>query len=79
MSETNVPDDVKWAGLDESQRTAVKRLYAWIRSCVPDGCKFSYKDNAKSRFSERKENSFFFPNVRDLSKPNAVQNKHAYF
>ena len=36
-AETNVPDDVKWAGLDESQRTAVKRLYAWIRSCVPDG------------------------------------------
>ena len=34
--ETNVPDDVKWAGLNEAQRTALQRLYGWIRSCVPE-------------------------------------------
>ena len=37
-AETNVPDDVKWAGLDESQRTAVKRLYAWIRFVCSGRC-----------------------------------------
>ena len=36
-AETNVPDDVKWAGLSTARQTAVKRLYGWIRSCVPDG------------------------------------------
>lgn len=33
--ETNYPDDVKWAGLNDSQRAAVKRLYGWVRDCVP--------------------------------------------
>ncbi len=33
--ETNWPDDVKWAGLSAAQQTALKRLYAWIRACVP--------------------------------------------
>lgn len=35
--ETNVPDDVKWAGLNEAQQNALKRLFGWIRSCVPAG------------------------------------------
>ena len=35
--ETNWPDDVKWAGLNEAQQAALKRLYGWIRSCVPSG------------------------------------------
>ncbi len=35
--ETNYPDDVKWAGLTTEQQAAVKRLYGWIRECVPDG------------------------------------------
>lgn len=35
--ETNVPDDVKWAGLDTAQQDALKRLYGWIRACVPAG------------------------------------------
>lgn len=35
--ETNYPDDVKWAGLDEKQRSALKRLFGWIRQCVPAG------------------------------------------
>ncbi|MEZ3589646.1 MAG: LamG domain-containing protein [Muribaculaceae bacterium] len=34
--ETNFPDDVKWAGLTEPQRDAVRRLWGWVRSCVPD-------------------------------------------
>ncbi len=29
--------DVKWAGLATAQQTALKRLYSWIRSCVPSG------------------------------------------
>lgn len=33
--ETNYPDDVKWAGLTADQKAAVKRLYGWIRDCVP--------------------------------------------
>ena len=33
--ETNYPDDVKWAGLDSSQQSALKRLFGWVRSCVP--------------------------------------------
>ena len=33
--ETNYPDDVKWAGLTTEQQAAVKRLYGWIRDCVP--------------------------------------------
>ena len=35
--ETNWPDDVKWAGLNTAQQAALKRMYAWIRSCVPAG------------------------------------------
>ena len=35
--ETNYPDDVKWAGLTTEQQAAVKRLYGWIRDCVPTG------------------------------------------
>lgn len=35
--ETNYPDDVKWAGLDEPRKNALKRLFGWIRSCVPAG------------------------------------------
>lgn len=29
--------DVKWAGLQAKQQEALKRLYGWIRSCVPSG------------------------------------------
>jgi hypothetical protein len=29
--------DVKWVGLATAQQTALKRLYSWIRSCVPSG------------------------------------------
>lgn len=29
--------DIKWAGLATAQQTALKRLYSWIRSCVPSG------------------------------------------
>ena len=36
-AETNYPDDVKWAGLTPDQQAAVKRLYGWIRDCVPTG------------------------------------------
>lgn len=36
-AETNYPDDVKWAGLTSVQQAAVKRLYGWIRDCVPTG------------------------------------------
>lgn len=35
--ETNYPDDVKWAGLNTTQQAALKRLFSWIRSCVPAG------------------------------------------
>ena len=29
--------DVTWAGLATAQQTALKRLFSWIRSCVPSG------------------------------------------
>ncbi|NDV63942.1 LamG-like jellyroll fold domain-containing protein [Bacteroides sp. 224] len=35
--EINYPDDVKWAGMNDTQRAALTRLFAWIRSCVPSG------------------------------------------
>ena len=35
--EINYPDDVKWAGMNDTQRAALTRLFAWIRSCVPAG------------------------------------------
>ena len=35
--ETNYPDDVKWVGLDDAQQKAVRRLFWWIRGCVPAG------------------------------------------
>ncbi len=35
--ETNYPDDVKWAGLTDAQKTALTRLFGWIRDCVPTG------------------------------------------
>lgn len=35
--ETNYPDDVKWAGLTDAQKTALTRLFGWIRACVPEG------------------------------------------
>lgn len=39
--ETNYPDDVKWAGLTDAQKTALTRLFGWIRDCVPTGAKSS--------------------------------------
>lgn len=48
--ETNVPDDVKWAGLNEAQQTALKRLFSWIRSCVPEG---ATADNLSSFVSQK--------------------------
>lgn len=33
--------DVKWAGLASAQQVAVRRLYAWIRSCIPSGANAS--------------------------------------
>lgn len=29
--------DVKWAGLHPDQQAAIRRLYSWLRSCVPAG------------------------------------------
>lgn len=36
-AEINYPDDVKWAGMTDAQRTAVKRLWGWLRECKPAG------------------------------------------
>lgn len=35
--ETNYPDDVGWTGLTDAQKTALTRLFGWIRDCVPTG------------------------------------------
>lgn len=48
--ETNYPDDVKWVGLTEAQQNAVKRLYGWIRNCVPTGAN---SNNIKSFVSQK--------------------------
>ena len=37
LPESPSDGDVKWAGLSTAQQTALKRLYSWIRSCVPSG------------------------------------------
>ncbi|MBP3589094.1 MAG: hypothetical protein J6J61_00835, partial [Muribaculaceae bacterium] len=36
-AEINYPDDVKWAGMTETQRMAVTRLWGWLRECKPAG------------------------------------------
>lgn len=46
--ETNVPDDVKWAGLSTTQQDALKRLFSWIRDCVPTGATSSDLSTFKS-------------------------------
>lgn len=46
--ETNYPDDVKWAGLNEAQKAALTRLFGWIRACVPTGAKSSDLTTFKS-------------------------------
>ena len=46
--ETNYPDDVKWIGLDEARQTALKRLFAWIRDCVPTGANANNISSFKS-------------------------------
>lgn len=46
--ETNYPDDVKWIGLDEARQTAIKRLFAWIRDCVPTGANANNISSFKS-------------------------------
>ena len=33
--------DIKWAGLHTRQQEALKRLFGWLRSCVPSGAKSS--------------------------------------
>ena len=33
--------DIKWAGLHTRQQDALKRLYGWLRACVPSGAKSS--------------------------------------
>lgn len=35
--EFNFPEGTKWANATEEQKTAFKRLWAWIRDCVPAG------------------------------------------
>lgn len=47
-AETNYPDDVKWAGLTTDQQAAVKRLYGWIRDCVPTGANSNNLTSFKS-------------------------------
>lgn len=33
--------DIKWSGLQPRQQDALKRLYGWLRACVPSGAKSS--------------------------------------
>lgn len=35
--EFNYPKDITWATATEAQKTAFKRLWGWIRDCVPEG------------------------------------------
>ena len=62
--ETNYPDDVKWAGLNSAQQSALKRLYAWLRACVPAN---ATADDLTTFVSEKfkREVSLYF-NVKHL-------------
>lgn len=42
--EFNYPEDVVWATATDKQKTAVKRLFEWVRDCVPAGADMTYKD-----------------------------------
>lgn len=57
--ETNYPDDVKWTGLDEARQTALKRLFAWIRDCVPTGANANNISSFKSSKFAREIDQYF--------------------
>ncbi len=57
--ETNVPDDVKWAGLDETQRNKTLRLFRWIRDCVPSGADANNLSTFKSDKFKREFTLYF--------------------
>ena len=51
--------DVTWSGLDSAQQTALKRLYAWIRACVPSGADANDISSFKStKFSDEIDSYF---------------------
>ena len=51
--------DVKWAGLATSQQTALKRLYSWIRSCVPSGANANNLSTFKSEKFKNEIEQYF--------------------
>lgn len=57
--ETNWPDDVKWAGLNTAQQAALKRMYAWIRSCVPVGANANDLSTFVSEKFKREVSQYF--------------------
>ena len=57
--ETNFPDDVKWAGLDEAKRAALKRWFGWIRECVPVNANADDLSTFKSEKFKKEVNQYF--------------------
>lgn len=51
--------DVKWAGLATSQQTALKRLYSWIRSCLPSGANANDLSTFKSEKFKNEIEQYF--------------------
>ncbi len=52
-AEINYPDDVKWAGMTEAQRAAVKRFWGFLRDCKPAGADASQLGSyASAKFRE---------------------------
>ena len=51
--------DVKWTGLATAQQTALKRLYSWIRSCVPSGANANDLSTFKSEKFKNEIGQYF--------------------
>ena len=54
--EFNYPEDVVWATATDTQKTAVKRLFEWVRDCIPAGADTTnYKDISSFASTKFKE------------------------
>lgn len=51
--------DVTWAGLAPAQQTALRRLYSWIRACVPSGANANDLSTFKSEKFKNEIGQYF--------------------
>ena len=66
--EFNWPQGIKWATANPYQKSAVKRLWEWIRDCVPDGADTKdFKDISSFASEKFRSEAHKYLNIRNLS------------